>query len=417
MAATLVPITRPFLKKFYEGYPFQPLTPDVKKSVESLKETCTSYQRDIESSGAGPENYIAKLRILAAHKIDENLWRHREQCEEILLLLNEEKQPPRMAALPAPCLAQLASVRENVQGSLDRVVAFQKFSTTKIVAMVEEYMPKDFRGSLIAQHRERSEKKRQEEVAELVARGGSIREKYDLLWSQQMERRRTLVKLGQASGTFKVIVKYLAGVPEVLLDFVRQLNDHDGPMEEQRITYGPPLYALTELVNWVHIATHMWARAMAGGSCSTPAEASCELLASAANVYGSELARYIDHLRILFDKSPFLISAEEALKHASTPTEVVDDMKELVISRDEKIELEVEGEGIYVAWDFKVDGGKEITFSVQFQDEQGKKMPLIPDQTTSKHQGNFLSTGKGIYTLKFVNPALMSKRVCVCWGM
>ena len=49
-------------------------------------------------------------------------------------------------------------------------------------------MPQDFRGSLIRQQRERSERNRQAEVDALVSAGGSIRDKYSLLWSQQMER-------------------------------------------------------------------------------------------------------------------------------------------------------------------------------------------------------------------------------------
>lgn len=54
-------------------------------------------------------------------------------------------------------------------------------------------MPQDFRCSLIKQQRERSEKRRQAEVEALVNAGGSIREKFVLLWKQQMERLVTVV--------------------------------------------------------------------------------------------------------------------------------------------------------------------------------------------------------------------------------
>lgn len=50
------------------------------------------------------------------------------------------------------------------------------------------YMPQDFRGTLIRQQRERSEKNRQAVVDALVSSGGSIRDRYALLWQQQMER-------------------------------------------------------------------------------------------------------------------------------------------------------------------------------------------------------------------------------------
>ncbi|XP_058082482.1 uncharacterized protein LOC131230598 [Magnolia sinica] len=35
---------------------------------------------------------------------------------------------------------------------------------------------------------------------------------------------------------------------KVLLDFIRQINDDQGPMEEQRQRYGPSLYNLTNMV-------------------------------------------------------------------------------------------------------------------------------------------------------------------------
>lgn len=49
-------------------------------------------------------------------------------------------------------------------------------------------MPQDFRGTIIRQQRERSERNRQAEVDNLVNSGGTIRDRYSLLWNQQMER-------------------------------------------------------------------------------------------------------------------------------------------------------------------------------------------------------------------------------------
>lgn len=55
------------------------------------------------------------------------------------------------------------------------------------------YMPQDFRGTLIRQQRERSERNKQAEVDALVSAGGSIHDRYVLLWKQQMERLGLLV--------------------------------------------------------------------------------------------------------------------------------------------------------------------------------------------------------------------------------
>jgi hypothetical protein len=49
-------------------------------------------------------------------------------------------------------------------------------------------MPQDFRLTYLKQYRERSEKKKQAEVDSLMAHGGSIHDKFVLLWNQQMDR-------------------------------------------------------------------------------------------------------------------------------------------------------------------------------------------------------------------------------------
>lgn len=56
------------------------------------------------------------------------------------------------------------------------------------IFVVMTYMPQDFRGSLIRQQRERSERNKQAEVDALMNSGGSIHDRYALLWKQQMER-------------------------------------------------------------------------------------------------------------------------------------------------------------------------------------------------------------------------------------
>jgi len=89
-------------------------------------------------------------------------------------------------------------------------------------------MPQDFRGTLIRQQRERSERNKQAEVDAVVSAGGSIHDRYALLWKQQMERRVQLAQLGSATGVYKTLVRYLVGVPQVLLDFIRQINDDNG---------------------------------------------------------------------------------------------------------------------------------------------------------------------------------------------
>lgn len=94
---------------------------------------------------------------------------------------------------------------------------------------------------MIRYTKERKETAFKAEVEELVKKGGSIEEKYKLLWAQQMQRRESLVQLSNASGVWKALISYVAGCPPELLDFLKQFNDPQGPMEEFR-------YAKTHLL-------------------------------------------------------------------------------------------------------------------------------------------------------------------------
>lgn len=53
---------------------------------------------------------------------------------------------------------------------------------------VMTYIPQDFRGRLIRLQRERSERNKQAEIDAMISSGASIRDRYAVLWKQQMER-------------------------------------------------------------------------------------------------------------------------------------------------------------------------------------------------------------------------------------
>ncbi|TVU18676.1 hypothetical protein EJB05_34786, partial [Eragrostis curvula] len=198
---------------------------------------------------------------IPAHKIDENMWKNREQMEEILFLLNESRRPVALQQRSAPEDAEIVSILDDIENKLKdmlkKLEQFQLKNADNVFNTVMTYMPQDFRGTLIRQQRERSERNKQAEVDALVSAGGSIRDRYALLWKQQMDRRVQLAQLGSATGVYKTLVKYLVGVPQVLLDFIRQINDDNGPMEEQRERYGPALYTLTKLVLAIRLYLHV----------------------------------------------------------------------------------------------------------------------------------------------------------------
>ncbi len=65
----------------------------------------------------------------------------------------------------------------------------------------------DFRASLIEMKRNTAERANQRAVEDLIKRGGTIRQKYELYLKQQWERREALVQMGNLSGMFKLLVK------------------------------------------------------------------------------------------------------------------------------------------------------------------------------------------------------------------
>ncbi|KAG2691191.1 hypothetical protein I3760_09G225000 [Carya illinoinensis] len=276
----------------------------------------------------------------------------------------------------------------------------------RAVNLVEEfmtYMPQDFRGTLIRQQRERSERTKQADVDALVNSGGSIRDRYALLWKQQMERRRQLAQLGSASGVYKTLVKYLVGVPQVLLDFIRQINDDEGPMDEQRQRYGPPLYSLTTMVISIRLfLLVLWGRFDAGNSRRGQQVA---FLEQAIDVYTTEFERFIKFMGGVFANSPFFISAEVA---GALDARKSDEYKEISVlaGKTYEVSLTVDSINSYIAWDFSLVQGKmnmDIGFTVEFTNFSGEKTLILPSRRYESDQGNFCACMVGNYKLIWDN--------------
>ncbi|GMH30088.1 hypothetical protein Nepgr_031931 [Nepenthes gracilis] len=271
----------------------------------------------------------------------------------------------------------------------------------------------------LKQQRERSERNKQAEVDALVESGGSIRDKYALLWRQQMERRTQLAQLGSATGVFKTLVKYLVGVPQVLLDFIQQINDDEGPMEELRLRYGPPFYSLTTLVLSIRLYIFLlWSRLEA----SKVNKHQLDILEQAVQIYTSEFERFVMFMGEVFANSPFFLSADEVGAAESRGNE---DYKEISIAagRTHEVVLAVESTNSYIAWDFSLDHGKlklDIGFSIEYTNSAGEKILILPYRRCDSDQGNFCTIAAGSYKLiwdnsysTFFSKALRYKVDCI----
>ncbi|XP_066368590.1 uncharacterized protein [Miscanthus floridulus] len=233
MATTegLAPITRTYLARYYDKYPLPPL-PDATTDLAARLRALSADLAAVAPIAPDEELLEQEAAGIPAHKIDENLWKNREQIEEILFLINSSRRPVALQQKSTPEDAEIVCTLDDIEAKLkDMLKKLEQFQLQKadnVFNTVMTYMPQDFRGTLIRQQRERSERNKQAEVDALVSAGGSIHDRYALLWKQQMERRVQLAQLGSATGVYKTLVRYLVGVPQVLLDFIRQINDDNG---------------------------------------------------------------------------------------------------------------------------------------------------------------------------------------------
>ncbi|PSS23894.1 SEC14-like protein [Actinidia chinensis var. chinensis] len=407
MASTegLVPITRTFLASYYDKYPFPPLSHDVSRLSTEIRSMANDVCKD-SSLTQGESLLVQEAERQPPHKIDENMWKNREQIEEILFLLETSHWPKVLQQQTTSEDVELASIlgqlKNKFQNALKILEFFQSRNSEYVFNTVMTYMPQDFRGKLIRQQRERSERNKQAEVDDLVSSGGSLRDRYALLWKQQMERRRQLAQLGSATGVYKTLVKYLVGVPQVLLDFIRQINDDQGPMEEQRQRYGPPLYSLTTMVLNIRLFLSLL---LGRFDASKPQKHQIAILEEAVGIYTSEFERFIKFLGEVFANSPFFITAEVA---GAIEGRKSDEYKEISIpaGKTYEVSLSVESINSYIAWDFSLSQGKvnmDIGFSVEHTDNLGQKTLILPYRRYESDQGNFCTCMAGNYKLIWDN--------------
>ncbi|CAN1245766.1 hypothetical protein LINGRAPRIM_LOCUS3032 [Linum grandiflorum] len=378
MASTegLVPITRKFLASYYDKYPFPPLSDDVSRLSSEMHSIILDLLKDSPPSSAEESSLVKQAESQPPHKVDENMWKNREQMEEILFLL-EKPCWPHATSDDSELATTFLSIQDRFQKTLKTLESFQSKNSERVFNIVMTYMPQDFRGTIIRLQRERSEKNKQADVDALINSGGTIHDKYALLWQQQMERRRQLAQLGSATGVYKTLVKYLVGVPEVLLDFIQQINDDEGPMEEQRHRYGPPLYSLTTMIFFVRLFISLsWSRYDAGKI----KKHHVEVLEQAVYVYSNEFIRFITFISEVFANSPFFISAESA---GAIEGRNNDDYKEISIPPGKTHE--------------------DIGFSVECIDSSNQKTLILPYRRCGSDQGNFCTVMPGKYKLVWDN--------------
>jgi hypothetical protein len=173
-----------------------------------------------------------------------------------------------------------------------------------------------------------------------------------------MKRRETLASIGNASGVWKALVKFIAGVPSSLLNFVKTINDPEGPIEEMRLKFAPNLYQIRKALNDVHIAI---AIALADPSAAS-ALAPC--ITSTCNALPATVASYLKYLEQVMFTAPFFVTASQ-LAAQSSGSDSGDGKVRTTVDAGKTFDAEFDVEAnTIIAWEFVTTNGKDISFGV-----------------------------------------------------
>ena len=193
------------------------------------------------------------------------------------------------------------------------------------------------------------------------------------------------MNIGNASGAFKVILKYIGGVPQVLLDFIKTVNDNEGPMDELRQTYGPQMYFYTELINT--ICLYMWLVFTALSSkqeterqqkVSKGLGDNIKLVQRALLLFKDEVIRYLEQQLKILEGSPFFVSKNEAGGDDSTT-----ESKETTVSKEFVAKVRAKEKDTVVVEFTTV--GKDIGFSVYFETKAGESNVVREYERVDSH--------------------------------
>lgn len=274
---TIVPITREYLRDLYAQYPDPVLS------------------RELIDARAAVNAERARLKLslsavpTAPRRMDECMYSIRCECEESEI-------------------SDLISTGVTFE-------AFQSAQRASVSAMVAQFLPADFRGWLFDVARQQSEAKNTAAVKALMAEpGASIRDKYALLWKQQWSRRETLSMVGNSTGIWKLAVKFIAGVPQALLDFARDINVPNGPTEELRCKFGPVLAQLTEMAAEINQLKHAVSINDSDSTDNDTVKA-VECLDEGARLLRKESEQFCELLTKVVENSPFFVSREDIERH------------------------------------------------------------------------------------------------------
>lgn len=289
----MLPITHQLLKERYDRF----ASPQLNPRLIAIRESLTARRRILEAHASTKDSSVREeVRLILSESIpagiDSSMYCIRCACEE--------------AASRAMHVRSMGSISVRLYEIGNILAQFQRAQREHVSEVITAILPRDFRASIFATLRQRSERSNMQQIEDLVNAGGSIREKYALLWEQQYKRRESLAMIGNASGVFRWMMRYLGGVPAPLLAFARDINAPNGPTEALRVKFGDTLRQL------VAFAIEMNALcALVHVQCGEEDEDVREELEEAVKVYEEEVTKFVRLLHEVIVDSPFFVSPEE----------------------------------------------------------------------------------------------------------
>lgn len=291
----MVPITHELLQEHYKKFP----DPHVSEELQTQRAEIAELQAAVLADEDLPVGKKARDEVDAIlaeelpRGLDSSMYKARCACEEAA---------GRVVAVP-----ELAEFAPRLKASAGRFEAFQKSQREHVQTVIDEFLPQDFRGSLFTAAKQRSEKLNAQAVEDLIANGGSIRDKYNLLWEQQWRRRENLAMVGNATGIWRWLVRYLAGVPQPLLTFAKLINAPHGPTDALRAKFGA---ALRELSRFAIELNALCAATALAKSTEKHTEVRVQV-AKSLTLYETEVDKFVELLEEVIVNSPFFISPEQ----------------------------------------------------------------------------------------------------------
>lgn len=297
------------LREFYRQYPDPEFSESAENAVEALK------------AAACQLSVRPKLPLDCPPGMDHGMFEARCNCEE-----GEEALQKLMdlgvggggGEKLEEVLEAVSTTRKKYEELQDR----QRENTTKVI---EAFLPNDFRKRLFKREKKQREKKNEDELKACFANGGCVRDKYELLWSQQNARREMLGSIGNASGLFRMLIATLSGVPDGLLRVARDLNKPGGPTEAIREKFHPTLTRIVHFAGYIAntanaVLNSVQGRIGAVGSAranvvlNDAEKAALDQVSRSSTVLLGEVIRFTNLLDKVIKESPFTINPENVGK-------------------------------------------------------------------------------------------------------